>query len=158
MYLIFSIIVFTFLLLWFYQTKECLIISSHIWSSYIHKLKNMQNNKDQMVLLFHPSTYQILSFWIFLRFLIGKIVIYYNLLTMISFKGNFLGKLLLNLLFIPKWTQTIEMRLKMIMSSIFFISSFVRPLPVPELLFKSDGTYRATLWLRNLGPSRRLHN
>ncbi len=35
---------------------------------------------------------------------------------------------------------------------------FVRPLPVPKLLVKSDGIYRATLWLRNPGHSRRLHN
>ncbi len=34
----------------------------------------------------------------------------------------------------------------------------VRPLPVPELPVKSDGIYRATLWLRNPGLSRRLHN
>ena len=34
----------------------------------------------------------------------------------------------------------------------------VRPLPVPESPIKSDGTYRATLWLRNPGPNRRLHN
>ena len=36
--------------------------------------------------------------------------------------------------------------------------NFVRPLPVPELLVKSDSIYRATLWLRNPGHSRRLHN
>ncbi len=30
----------------------------------------------------------------------------------------------------------------------------VKPLLVPELLVKSDGKYRATLWLRNPGPSR----
>ena len=35
---------------------------------------------------------------------------------------------------------------------------FVRPLPVPELLVKSDGIYQAALWLRNPVPSRRLHN
>ena len=40
----------------------------------------------------------------------------------------------------------------------FIKSTIVRPLPVPELLVKSDGTYRATLWLRNPRPSRRLHN
>ncbi len=34
----------------------------------------------------------------------------------------------------------------------------VRPLLMPGLPVKSDGIYRATLWLRNLGPSRRLHN
>ncbi len=34
----------------------------------------------------------------------------------------------------------------------------VRPLPMPELPVKSDGIYRATLWLRNSGHSHRLHN
>ncbi len=34
----------------------------------------------------------------------------------------------------------------------------VRPLPVPELLVKSDGIYRATLWLRNPGHSCRLYS
>ncbi len=36
-------------------------------------------------------------------------------------------------------------------------SKAVRRLPVPELPVKSDGIYRATLWLRNPGPSHRLH-
>ncbi len=36
--------------------------------------------------------------------------------------------------------------------------STVRPLAAPELLVKSDSTYRARLWLRNLGPSCRFHN
>ncbi len=34
----------------------------------------------------------------------------------------------------------------------------VRPLPVPKWPVKSDGIYRATLWLRNPGLSRRLHD
>ncbi len=38
------------------------------------------------------------------------------------------------------------------------IRLIVRPLPVPELPVKSDGIYRATLWLRNPGHSHRLHN
>ncbi len=36
--------------------------------------------------------------------------------------------------------------------------TIVRPLPMPELPVKSDGIYRATLWLRNSGHSRHLHN
>ncbi len=36
--------------------------------------------------------------------------------------------------------------------------SLVRPLPVPELTAKSDGIYRATLWLRSHGLSRCLQN
>ncbi len=38
------------------------------------------------------------------------------------------------------------------------VYSNVRPLPMPELPVKSDGIYRATLWLRNPGSSCRLHN
>lgn len=34
----------------------------------------------------------------------------------------------------------------------------VRRLPVPELIVKSDSIYLASLWLRNLGPSRRILN
>ncbi len=33
----------------------------------------------------------------------------------------------------------------------------VRPLPVLDLLVKSDSTYQATLYLRNPRPSRSLH-
>ena len=37
------------------------------------------------------------------------------------------------------------------------VGKTVRPLPVPELPVHSNSTYRATLWMRNPGPSRRFH-